>query len=179
MKVERQRIVIAEIRGWKNIEWYEDNAGPPLLTGKPPPNYKKRHANDSLVPDYSTSQDAFEEALGTLNMGNQKQCGSARRYEKELATIIKRDRSIFGPALASLKQKTEAFIRAWDRWEEIRKPRTALEVLANLVAACGSIPSDVSTPSQWDEAYADARAFLDSENARGDGSPDEKSQPAK
>lgn len=34
---ERRRILSAEGLGWTRIEWYEDNAGPPILHGFPPP----------------------------------------------------------------------------------------------------------------------------------------------
>ena len=38
------------------------------------------------------------------------------------------------------------------------------DALRRLVEACGSIDNDISTPAEWDEAYAEARAVLDSEN---------------
>lgn len=64
--------MVAEEAGWKNVHLYEDDQGPPLLSGDPPPNYKKRHTYDSTVPEFTISHDAcrtFEDAMSPKEWG--------------------------------------------------------------------------------------------------------------
>lgn len=119
MKPEIQRIKIAEACGWKNVHWYEDNAGPPILSGEPPPTYKKRHRYDSTVPDYLNDLNAIREAENILSY-EQRQ-----KYWKELFLILTRsegsvifeNKHIFHLIHASAAQRVEAFLRAIDMWD--------------------------------------------------------------
>lgn len=53
MNQDQKNRRLAELLGWKNVHLYEDDAGPPILSGDPPPTYKKRHQYDTSVPDYT------------------------------------------------------------------------------------------------------------------------------
>ena len=85
MTPEQKRIAIAEACGWRNIECYSDNAGPDILSGEPPPTYK-RHKHDSKVPDYLNDLNAMHEAVMLiLNIAGQRD-----RYKTHLRDVVHR-----------------------------------------------------------------------------------------
>ena len=57
-------IKVAEIDGWKNVYLYEDNAGPSMLVGDPPPHHPERLGRpDRHLPNFCFDRNAIIEAV--------------------------------------------------------------------------------------------------------------------
>ena len=119
MTSEQQTIKIAEACGWKNVHWYEDNAGPPILCGDPPPTHKKRHRYDTTVPDYLIDLNVMREAEFILTHSQEMSylshlrsilCyPSTGRISRHMACSLYH---------ASAAQKAEAFLKTLGLWKE-------------------------------------------------------------
>lgn len=131
MKAEAQRIAIAEVCGWTKVEWYEDNAGPPLLHGFPPPIVgtdsgsewewqQSRHSKH--VPNYLSDLNAMHEALATLTEEDQS------KFCWRLTEVVRRGKPVgtgvrhWDEINATASQLAEAFLLTIGKWVEVNAP---------------------------------------------------------
>lgn len=112
MTSEAQRIAIAQACGWTGVHWYEDNAGPPILSGIPPTSFKetgrKEKTYGGTVPDYLNDLNAMHEAekvLPTLQRG---------LYRDILVDFAGNSYACF----ATATQRAEAFLRTLNLWRD-------------------------------------------------------------
>lgn len=123
-----QRIAIAEACGWKKVHWYSDNAGPDILSGDPPPTYKKRHKYDSAVPDYLDDLNAMHQVEMVLNREERRTycaylCASINEqatwmdWWSDITDTDKLD-AVFAAANATAAQRAEAFLKTIGKWSQ-------------------------------------------------------------
>ena len=117
MSPYQQRKAIAEADGWKRVEVYEDNAGPPILVGLPPAHYERRHSHDTHVPDYLGDVNQMRAVAMRLDL-------VSRRVFVETLIAVCDDTmpgdplgDAFALLVAGAPRWAEAFLRTIGKWE--------------------------------------------------------------
>jgi len=116
MTPEKQRIIIAEACGWKNLR-IERLAGGSHVLGKCPRDYTSSHGFSS-PPDYLNDLNAMHEALSYVSKHNPEWRWEMFSYR--LNEVLDRyhydcDGPVF---LATAAQIAEASLKTLDLWEE-------------------------------------------------------------
>ena len=119
MRPEAQRIAIARACGWMGVEWYEDNAGPPLLVGTPPSSHPKKYGRDDRkVPNYPADLNACAEMEKVLKgidrIGYVNLLAESLETKPEASAYEYAQRCAF----ATAPQRCEAFLKTLGLWEE-------------------------------------------------------------
>lgn len=113
MTKERQRIVIAEVCGWK----YHGQIGDRLLMWPP------FHGDAGPPPDYLNDLNAINEAEKLLSAEpnpdkNIEHFTERERYVMMLEVVTKSNDGLFGEVHASAAQRSEAFLKTKELWED-------------------------------------------------------------
>jgi hypothetical protein len=131
MNASAQRIAIAKHLDWTEVHWYEDNAGPPILSGKPPFDVgmddkgewtAERPKYRVTVPEFLESRDAMAMAVSSLPPFYKAQFGAqlgllvAERYLGKFDELHQA-LQLAEIATASAPMMAEAFLKAVNEWK--------------------------------------------------------------